>query len=93
MKRQHIYSLLMLTVLMALVLPGFVLAADGSKINLNTASVEELTGLDRVGPQYAQRIVDYRETVGPFKAPEDIMNVKGIGAKTYEANKDIIVVE
>ena len=48
--------------------------------------------LDRVGAKYAQRIVEYRETVGPFKKPEDIMNVKGIGKRTWEANKDKIVI-
>ena len=48
--------------------------------------------LDRVGPKYAQRIIDYREHVEPFKKPEDIMKVKGIGKKTWEANKHRIVV-
>jgi competence protein ComEA len=62
------------------------------KVNINTASVEQLMQLDRVGASYAQRIVEYREKNGPFKAPEEIMNVKGIGKKTWEANKDRIVV-
>ena len=47
----------------------------------------------RVGEKYAQRIVEYREANGPFEKPEDIMKVKGIGSKVWEANKDRIVVE
>ena len=62
------------------------------KININTASVETLMQLERVGESYAQKIVEYREKVGPFQTPEEIMNVKGIGEKTWEANKDRIVI-
>jgi competence protein ComEA len=69
------------------------MAAAESKVNINTASVEELAQLDRIGTQYAQRIVAYRETNGPFASPQDILNVKGIGQKTYEANKERIVVK
>ena len=74
-----------------LVAPVFLMAAE--KINLNTATLEELMTLDRIGPKYAQRIIDYRETNGPFEQIEDIMEVKGIGPKTFEANKDKITVE
>jgi competence protein ComEA len=69
---------------------GAVMAQEQAKININKASVDELCALKRVGPSYAQRIVDYRKQNGPFEKPEDIMNVRGIGPKTYEANKDII---
>jgi competence protein ComEA len=67
-------------------------AMEMEKVNINTATVEQLMQLDRVGAKYAARIVEYREKHGPFKAPEDIMNVKGIGQKTWEANKDRIEV-
>ena len=63
------------------------------KININTAAKEELMQLKSIGPKYAERIINYREEQGPFKKPEDIKNVKGIGEKTWEAIKNIIVVE
>jgi competence protein ComEA len=68
-------------------------AGDTDKVNLNTASVEELMQLKRIGPKLAARIVEYRENNGPFKKPEDIMKVKGIGPKTWELNKDRIATE
>ncbi|MBW1998101.1 MAG: helix-hairpin-helix domain-containing protein [Deltaproteobacteria bacterium] len=68
-------------------------ADDSQKVNINIATVEELMKLKNVGRTYAERIVQYREENGPFKAPEDITRVKGIGAKTYEINKEIIVTE
>jgi competence protein ComEA len=81
-------SILLVSMLVA---PVLLMAAD--KINLNTATLEELITLDRIGPKYAQRIIDYRDTYGPFENIEDIMKVKGIGPKTFEANKDKITVE
>ncbi len=69
------------------------LAQEQVKININKATVEELSTLERIGPSYAQRIVDYRNENGPFQKPEDIMKVRGIGIKAFEANKDIITCE
>jgi competence protein ComEA len=63
------------------------------KININKASVEELTQLKQIGPKYAERIVEYREAHGPFEQPEDVMKVPGIGPKTWEANEDCITVK
>ena len=63
------------------------------KININTAPDEELVKLKRVGPVIAGRIVEYRETHGPFQRPEDIRKVKGIGQKTWEDNKNVIAVK
>ena len=68
-------------------------AASDGKININTAGVEELVKLERIGEKYAQRIIEYREKNGPFEKPEDIMKVKGIGSKIWELNKERIVVE
>jgi len=72
---------------------GAVMAQEQVKININKATVDELCNLKRIGPSYAQRIVDYREQNGPFEKPEDIMKVRGIGMKTFEANKDMITCE
>ena len=71
----------------------FAFAEQDGKININTAPVEELVKLERIGPAYAEKIIAYRETNGPFEKPEDIIKVKGIGRKTYEANKDRIITE
>ena len=58
-------------------------------VNINTASKEELMSLKGIGEAKAQAIIDAR----PFKMPEDIKNVKGIGDKIYERIKAEIVVE
>ncbi|MGB6009796.1 MAG: helix-hairpin-helix domain-containing protein [Desulfobacterales bacterium] len=68
-------------------------AADSGKVNLNKATVEELTQLKGVGTKYAERIVEFREKNGPFKKPEDILQIQGIGPKTLELNKDRLTVE
>jgi competence ComEA-like helix-hairpin-helix protein len=67
-------------------------AEEGMKIDLNNAGKEELMQLQKVGPQKAEAIIEYRETIGLFENPEDIMNVTGIGEATYEINKDLIAV-
>lgn len=81
---------LVLAVVFAFGSAGF--AAEGAKIDLNKATVAELTALDRIGEAVAQRIVEYREQNGPFATIEDLKNVKGVGDKIFEANKDRITV-
>ena len=72
-----------LLLLAALLFAGSALAA----VNINTATKEELDALPGIGPVKSQAILDYRNANGPFKTPEDIMKVKGIGAKRYERLK------
>ena len=67
-------------------------AEDGAQININTATVEELTDLKNVGTKTAERIVAYRNANGPFKSPEELTHVKGIGKKILEKNQGRIVV-
>jgi len=62
----------------------------GGLVNLNTATVEELDALPGIGPTYARRIIEYRETHGSFQSIEEIMQVKGIGQATFEKIKDLI---
>ncbi len=60
------------------------------KVNINTASVEELSKLDGIGQSKAEAIVKYREENGKFNAIEDITKVSGIGNNVYEKIKDNI---
>lgn len=66
-------------------------AASG-KININTASLGELDTLAGIGPKTGQAIIDYREANGPFRRAEDLMKVKGIGPKKFDAIKDDITI-
>ena len=68
-------------------------AGETGKVNINTASVEEIAKLEKIGEKYAERIVQYRKDHGPFEKAEDITKVKGIGPKTFELNKDKISVK
>lgn len=56
-----------------------------TKININTATQQELQALPRIGPTLSQRIIDYRQDNGPFQTIKQLDNVKGIGPKTLEA--------
>jgi len=55
--------------------------APSAKINLNTASAEQLTALPGVGPKLAARIVEHRQKEGGFRSVSELMNVKGVGEK------------
>jgi competence protein ComEA len=59
-------------------------------ININTASLAELSGLPGIGPSTAQNILNYREAHGPFAEPADITRVAGIGQAKYEQIKELI---
>ena len=59
-------------------------------VNINTANRHELARLKGIGPKLAERIIDYRDTHGMFVSKEEIMQVKGIGTKKYQAISDMI---
>ena len=67
-------------------------AKDSSKININTATLEELDKLPGVGESTANKIISHREENGQFKNIEDIKNVNGIGDKKFENMKELICV-
>ena len=71
---------------------GGVGADLSGKLNINTATVEELTSLPNIGPSRASAIVDYREREGPFDSVDDLMNVGGIGEKITDSIRDLVVV-
>ena len=52
-------------------------------VNLNTATSSELETLPGIGAKTAARIIDYRQKKGPFKKIEELMNVQGIGEKSF----------
>jgi competence protein ComEA len=61
-------------------------------MNLNTASVDELGTLPRVGPVLAQRIVDWRKEHGNFKTVDELDAVDGVGPKMLEALLPLVTV-
>lgn len=61
-------------------------------VDLNSASVDELEALPGIGAVLAQRVIAYRKSVGRFLAVEDLREVKGIGAKTFDRIKPLVTV-
>ena len=59
-------------------------AQPAGKVNINSASAQQLEALPGVGPKLAARIVEYRQKAGGFKSAQELMNVKGIGEKNFE---------
>ena len=62
-------------------------------LNINTATAAQLETLDGIGPVLAQRIVEYRETNGPFASVEGLLEVKGLGPGILEAIRPQITAE
>ncbi len=61
-------------------------------LDLNTATQEQLESLPGIGPELAERILQYRNTSGGFVSAEQLMDVKGIGEKRYAALKELVSV-
>src|SRR5687768_6272648 len=92
-KSLHIFTL----AIVLLSLSTIAFAAEGNTasgvVNINTADASQLALLPRIGEKAAQRIIEYRTEHGPFKKATDLMQVKGIGAKTFEGLSAYVAVE
>ena len=65
-------------------------AAPKTTVNLNTATIEQLAALPGIGQKTAERILEYRTKNGGFKKIEELMNVKGIGEKSFLKLKPLV---
>lgn len=68
-------------------------AAPTGKVNINTATVEQLTALPGVGAKLAARIVEYRQKTGGFKSVNELMNVQGVGEKNLAKIQAFLTLE
>ena len=66
-------------------------ANDTEIININTAEKQDLVKLPKIGTVTAERIIRFRDDFGPFKTFDDLLKVKGIGLKTLEKLKPLII--
>ncbi|WP_043933943.1 helix-hairpin-helix domain-containing protein [Bacillus sp. EB01] len=71
---------------------GTDVASGNGKININRANETELQEIPGIGPSKAAAIIEYREKNGPFKKPEELKEISGIGDKTFEKLEGAITV-
>ena len=83
-KSLHIVTLALIIAAVSTVAFADAPAISSGVVNINSADATQLSLLPRVGAKSAERIIAYRTEHGPFKKTSDLMQVKGIGAKTYE---------
>jgi len=67
-------------------------AAAAASVNVNTATAADLAKLPGIGAATAARIIEYRQKNGPFKKVEELMNVRGIGEKSFLKLKPLVSV-
>ena len=84
---------LALVALVSTAMLAFSAAQPEEPVNINSATVEELSELPRIGEVTATRIVEWREENGPFSSTEELMNVQGIGERVYERIRPYVIVE
>ena len=72
--------------------PPVAATASTEVVNLNSATVAQIASLPGIGPKTADLVVQYRVKNGPFKKIEEIMNVRGIGEKSFLKIKDRLTV-
>lgn len=89
--RKKTVSFLLALAFISVVVASQVVATE--KININTATLEELMSLKGIGDAKAEAIIEYREAHGPFKCIDDLKNVKGIGDKIFDSIKSEITIE
>ncbi len=75
------------------VVPATAEKTGDAKVNVNTADVKGLMTLTGVGRKVAERIVEYRDSHGPFRKADEIRKVEGVGHGVWERNRDRIVVK
>lgn len=91
---RRLLPLVAMTILVAAVATtaGTETAAKGV-VNLNTATAAQLQLLPRIGPAMAERIIEFRQTNGPFRKADELLAVRGIGSKSLELMRPYIVTE
>jgi comEA protein len=85
--------LLSLLAVVSLLLPTMAVGMDSGKININSATPEQLTSLPGIGLAKANAIVDYREGQGAFTSIDALSQVRGIGNKLVEKLRDLVTTE
>lgn len=89
-KTVSLKTLLMLVAVFSLLMSPVAFAGSEYKIDLNTATMEQLQTLPRVGPKTAEAIVQYRKEHGNFQSVDDLVNIKGIGQKKLEKIRPLV---
>ena len=91
MQQRKILPVILMALAIIAMADGVESSQPAGVVNINTASLEELQLLPRVGPALAGRIIEFREANGPFRTVDEIVAVKGIGESSFEKLEPYIV--